>query len=559
MKRFVSYIYSMNDDHKADNCGFARIEIRSGRNRVDIHLKDRANAGKKGTVYLFLRNGENIQGILLGDFIFKEEKADYRYERMEDTVGATPYRIDQLQGLLIMVDGRIAYLSKWDEKPVNLAGFQLWENEGQKAEAMEPEKEADRGSGVTGPKSGADVSITGQRPNAEASITGQKASADVSITGQKAGTDIGITDPKINTAAGTRQRTNLKTGIINQMMNLKTNAANPVMGANPDVANPPIDTKADAAKPAINTKPDATKPAMNAKADAAKPAMNANPDVANPSINAKSGASDPVAETKADLPDTDADTKSGVTQTGINTYIRTNAAEAWRNARRANAAGAGKNMNARQYITGRGIHARQTAAEAGRKEEKEINAIPAVGKTGEEAPAEPTEKETTAIPVGGTGKETAAAPSERAGNTMPAADEAKEETISMRTAEVQPRPAADSTWEQNWRYLLRTCPVLHEFSEEEQALCVRVELKDLRLLPQKYRGAMNNSFLLHGFFNYHYLILGRKGTNWILGVPGIFQNQEHVVASVFGFPEFLAQAELTPRGERMGYWYRTLL
>ena len=340
------------------------------------------------------------------------------------------------------------------------------------------------------------------------------------------------------------------------MMNLKTNAANPPIDIKADAANPAINTKTDATKPAMNANPDAANPAMNVKADVANPAMNANPDAANPSINAKSGAA---AETKADLPDTDADTKSGVTQTGINTYIRTNAAEAWRNARRANAAGAGKNMNARQYIAGRGIHARQTAAEAGKKEEKEINAIPAVGKTGEEAPAEPTEKETNAMPAGGTGEETAAAPSERAGNTTPAADEAKEETISMRTAEVQPRPAADSTWEQNWRYLLRTCPVLHEFSEEEQALCVRVELKDLRLLPQKYRGAMNNSFLLHGFFNYHYLILGRKGTNWILGVPGIFQNQEHVVASVFGFPEFLAQAELTPRGERMGYWYRTLL
>ncbi len=556
MKRFVSYIYSMNDDHKVDNCGFARIEIRSGRNRVDIHLKDRANAGKKGTVYLFLRKGENIQGILLGDFIFKEEKADYRYERMEDTVGATPYRIDQLQGLLIMVDGRIAYLSKWDEKPVNLAGFQLWENEGQKAEAMEPKKEANRNSGVTGQKSGADVGITGQRPNAEVSITGQKSSADVRLTGQKAGTDVGITDPKINTAAGTRQRTNLKTGIINQMMNLKTNAANPLVDTKVDAANPSINTKPDAANATMNAKADAANATMNANPDAANPSINAKPDVANPSMNTKSGVA---AETKADLPDTDADTKSGVAQTGINTYIRTNAAEAWRNARRANAAGAGKNMNARQYIAGRGIHARQTAAEAGRKEEKEINAIPAVGKTGEEAPAELTEKEINAIPAGGTGEETAAEPSERAGNTTPAADEAKEETISMRTAEVQPRPAADSTWEQNWRYLLRTCPVLHEFSEEEQALCVRVELKDLRLLPQKYRGAMNNSFLLHGFFNYHYLILGRKGTNWILGVPGIFQNQEHVVASVFGFPEFLAQAELTPRGERMGYWYRTLL
>ena len=70
--------------------------------------------------------------------------------------------------------------------------------------------------------------------------------------------------------------------------------------------------------------------------------------------------------------------------------------------------------------------------------------------------------------------------------------------------------------------------------------CVRIELKDLRELPRKYWYLGNNSFLLHGFFNYRYLVLGKlEEDKWFIGVPGIYQQQERVMAAIFGFPEFM--------------------
>lgn len=126
----------------------------------------------------------------------------------------------------------------------------------------------------------------------------------------------------------------------------------------------------------------------------------------------------------------------------------------------------------------------------------------------------------------------------------------------LRTAELQPQ--LQNQWEQTWRYMLRTYPVLNQFSEENQVLCVRIEIKDVRLLPAKYWSMVNNSFLLHGFFNYRYLAFGRIGQNWFVGIPGIYQNQEHVMASIFGFPDFLPQMQKTERGEQPGYWYRIL-
>lgn len=133
------------------------------------------------------------------------------------------------------------------------------------------------------------------------------------------------------------------------------------------------------------------------------------------------------------------------------------------------------------------------------------------------------------------------------------------QTPSIQTAELRLQPqTGNQGWEQTWRYMLRSFPVIRQFDDEDDVLCVRIEIKDVRLLPDKYWSIINNSFLLHGFFNYRFLAFGRIGQSWFIGVPGIYQNQEHAMASIFGFPDFLAQQQKNERGEQPGYWYRIL-
>lgn len=79
----------------------------------------------------------------------------------------------------------------------------------------------------------------------------------------------------------------------------------------------------------------------------------------------------------------------------------------------------------------------------------------------------------------------------------------------------------------------------------EEVSAIQIELKDLRELPKQYWYLGNNSFLLHGFFNYHYLLLGKlPDERWFLGVPGVYQKQERVMAAIFGFQGFLAAGEM---------------
>lgn len=136
-------------------------------------------------------------------------------------------------------------------------------------------------------------------------------------------------------------------------------------------------------------------------------------------------------------------------------------------------------------------------------------------------------------------------------------------------------------WEEIWELLQEKYTLLAPF-EDENTVCVRIELRDLRELPKRYWYLGNNSFLLHGFFNYRYLVIGRTAEErWFIGVPGIYQNQERVMAAIFGFPEFLpevqqksssarqhpeiemgrTQEQILLEGEaelinHFGYWYR---
>ena len=80
----------------------------------------------------------------------------------------------------------------------------------------------------------------------------------------------------------------------------------------------------------------------------------------------------------------------------------------------------------------------------------------------------------------------------------------------------------------------------------EEKLCPptykRIAITDIRSFPAQNWHLCSNSFLVHGFFCYHYLILktvnAPNSTQIHLGVPGIYASQERMMALLFGFNDF---------------------
>ena len=84
------------------------------------------------------------------------------------------------------------------------------------------------------------------------------------------------------------------------------------------------------------------------------------------------------------------------------------------------------------------------------------------------------------------------------------------------------------------------CPTSEEAAQSP--IYKRIAITDIRSLPSRNWHLCNNSFLVHGFFCYHYLILkttnAPDGAKMYLGVPGIYASQERMMALLFVFNDF---------------------
>ena len=113
------------------------------------------------------------------------------------------------------------------------------------------------------------------------------------------------------------------------------------------------------------------------------------------------------------------------------------------------------------------------------------------------------------------------------------------------------------------------CGKLEDDLEKEACLGVKVrkiQRKDMVCLPRCEWRHANNSFLIHGYYNYHHLILTVRDDRLKLGVPGVYHPQEERAAESFGFPEFIPAEELNLEltdeekndREKFGYWCRDI-
>ena len=108
---------------------------------------------------------------------------------------------------------------------------------------------------------------------------------------------------------------------------------------------------------------------------------------------------------------------------------------------------------------------------------------------------------------------------------------------------------------------------IEEYVASSRTKYEKIQRQDLSRLPRKEWKLANNSFLLHGFSNYHHLLyIEEDGSIWI-GVPGIYHEKEQMAAMAFGFGVFrrLIDVDIDLEEEEkntiedFGYWCRQIL
>ena len=89
--------------------------------------------------------------------------------------------------------------------------------------------------------------------------------------------------------------------------------------------------------------------------------------------------------------------------------------------------------------------------------------------------------------------------------------------------------------------------------------CRKIKPGDLSCFSGKNCPLRQNRFLLYGYYNFgHLLLCTKENGQQILGVPGIYDQQERFMANMFGFPFFRKSREIQVPGRQGGYWYRLI-
>lgn len=109
------------------------------------------------------------------------------------------------------------------------------------------------------------------------------------------------------------------------------------------------------------------------------------------------------------------------------------------------------------------------------------------------------------------------------------------------------------------RLILNKFVRMYPFDDGEIAECVRLEPKDIGLLPMNTWVLGNNSFLLHSYCNFRHILFGKKltrtGCEYLLMVPGVMNKHEEQLAKMFGFQNFKCSRRRYARSGEFGYWY----
>lgn len=346
MQRFVTYLYSYKGNEKLQNTGFAKVEIRGGQCRLEIHLKGAFSSEVSPGVYLFSREGEMIHAVEIGSLTVSGGGGDCRVMLQSGKIADSPYSIYDMKGIFIPLDDSVMFASQWDDGEIARERIRIWKP------AEEPEGE-------------------------QAQET--KAEASVNKTEQK----------EIPAEVRTEE------------------------GASGEEAASGADTVENQAEPSVESE-----------------------------------------DVKAE-------------------------------------------------------------------DSKEQGEEPVSAKDGEPA-AGAASVQATEIPI----------QEQSAGKELPP------KTLLDCFLKLQKREQTVEIFETGKR----------------QVSGIHIELRDIRELPRKFWNLGNNSFLLHGFFNYHYLLLGKRteGDKEIIfvGVPGIFHSQERIMASLFGFSEFLPGRQKEEKANR---------
>ncbi|WP_148411895.1 DUF6128 domain-containing protein [Murimonas intestini] len=544
-RRFVAYVYGYREGRKDAGAGFAKIESRNGECRMRIHLRDTQEDDGICKVYGVIREGEWLPGVYLGMMPVSGGSAEKKFVTDSDKIGGSEYSLRDLVGLWIQKEGGGMYAAFWVDEPLDVSKLVEEVPDSQSGMTDLPDPTGAGGEGRETEEAAEDEET--HKVSGDAVPEGDAAENIGAADGADAAEIIIGSEDVIEAAdtAGAEKSTDAEESIGAAEATEAADAA----GAEETTGAADAIGAADTTGAVENINAEETAGA-DETIDAADPA-----DILDPTETIHGAEAIETADTSDETDRSDIEDPADAAGTRI----------------REPEMSGGK-------LPGDGVPAEGTCTEqadtpegaAGAYEEEAYSAgdgssdgLSEEGNCPDKEPAVAAQEAAEALVMGrrsatnaGTGRSGGIQRRGQQGGTPGGMQRGnmQQRANMQRRGGQQPLPAP--SLEQRWGQLLQRYPSIQPFGDDEVIECIRICPDDIKYLRQNHWNLGKNSFLLHGYYNYRHLIMGRlKKGGYILGIPGVFDNQERYMANMFGFTLF-KKADRERRRPGFGYWCR---
>ena len=118
-RRIVSYLYKYERGRKGENAGYVKIDIRKGRLKLLVHAQDpKCLKDKEFQVYFYYHESGKLIGVPSGTMRFYEEESEFRKETDEKNMFQSSIPFERMGGVIVYYNGELAYGTEWDDNPI---------------------------------------------------------------------------------------------------------------------------------------------------------------------------------------------------------------------------------------------------------------------------------------------------------------------------------------------------------------------------------------------------------------------------------------------------------
>ena len=574
-RRLISYIYEYEGQEKGKNVGFVKLETRNGMCRLNVNVKNLYIGSSDMGVYLMSGRKE----IFLGNMFLRNGCGEFRAMVQAANVQESGETMDECYGLTIHGKGESwrVYTTIWEDAVAQAAQRTL---EPVTSEAV-LEREMERGNlSAVAPQKGKKEEGAAEERTREGNGSGGEALGRGTPEREALG---GGMPEREALGGGMPEREALGRGMPEREALGRGMPEREALGGGmpeKDALERDAPEREASAEPATVSGGWRTWPGMNARsamnvrsAMDARPGMNVRP----PAMNARPrGEISPMTAAKKP------EEKTGLMADGHletenpkermeespNQGIGENPAAAGRPKEEAALAAEGMLLSKEELAAKERKAAMDTGIpnfEMGRLEMETEYPDTALGELERLGKAlRDQDEEIQKDPgIGATGQSFPPVFSETSQRAAPVIRQYKEAPLIVGDPEALARLDAEDAQDNRipvWDFFAKTYPRIQAFDSEFGCQVLVIKPQDIGLLPREVWVYGNNSFLLHGYYNYRYLILARlenpKGApRYLLGIPGHYYSNEKYMASMFGFPNFVLSKKQPSQDGRFGYWY----